>query len=92
MYTNIIICHSVRRLTDSFPIITLYIVKLLFYSSKTVSFLKFISQSNLKESMLRTFGALGIFINKELVKKVIRRRASRFIGTFIADSFTVKSK
>lgn len=46
----------------------------------------------LKDSMLRTLGALGIVINKELAKKVMRRRASKFIGTLIADSFTVKSK
>lgn len=47
--------------------------------------------TDLNESMSRTFGAFGIFINKEFVKKVIRRRASRFIGTFMADSFSVKS-
>lgn len=49
-------------------------------------------RSYLKDSMLRTLGAGGIFINKELAKKVMRRRASKFIGTLIADSFTVKSK
>lgn len=42
--------------------------------------------------MLRTFGALGMFIKREFAKKVIRRRASKFVGTFIADSFTVRSK
>lgn len=50
------------------------------------------SRTDLKENILRTFGAGGIIINKEFVKKVIRRRASKFIGTFIADSLTVKSK
>lgn len=29
---------------------------------------------------------------KEFAKKVMRRRASKFIGTFIADSLTVRSK
>jgi predicted acyltransferase len=42
--------------------------------------------------MSRTFGAFGMFINKEFAKKVIRRRASKFDGTFMADSFVVKSK
>uniref|UniRef100_A0A2P2P9B8 Uncharacterized protein n=1 Tax=Rhizophora mucronata TaxID=61149 RepID=A0A2P2P9B8_RHIMU len=41
--------------------------------------------------MSRTLGAGGIFINKEFAKKVIRRRASRLEGTFIADSLVVKS-
>lgn len=49
-------------------------------------------KTDLKESMLRTFGALGMSINNEFAKKVILRRASKFIGTLIADSFTVKSK
>ena len=43
------------------------------------------------ESMFRTLGASGISINKELVKKVRRLLASRFEGTSIADSFTVRS-
>lgn len=47
---------------------------------------------DLKDIILRTFGADGIFINKEFAKKVILRRASKFIGTFIADSLTVNSK
>ena len=50
------------------------------------------SRTDLKESILRTFGAGGIIINKEFVKNVIRRRASKFVGTFMADSLTVKSK
>lgn len=50
------------------------------------------SRTNLKESILRTFGADGMVMNKEFVKKVIRRRASKFIGTFMADSLTVRSK
>lgn len=48
--------------------------------------------TDLKESMSRTFGALGIFMYKEFVKKVMRRRASIFIGTLMADSLTVRSK
>lgn len=42
--------------------------------------------------MLRTFGASGIAINKELAKKDIRLLASRLDGTSIADSFTVSNK
>ena len=48
--------------------------------------------TNLKDNMSRTLGAFGIFINKEFAKNVIRRRASIFWGTFMADSLTVKSK
>jgi len=48
--------------------------------------------TNLKDNISRTLGAFGIFINKEFAKNVIRRRASIFCGTFIADSLTVKSK
>lgn len=48
--------------------------------------------TNLKDNMSRTLGASGIFINNEFAKNVIRRRASRFWGTFMADSLTVKSK
>jgi len=44
------------------------------------------------DNMLRTFGALGIAINKELAKKVIRLLASRLDGTSIADSFTVNNR
>lgn len=61
-------------------------------SQKTSILRKFMMGTDLKDSMLRTFGALGMIINKELAKKVMRRRASKFIGTLIADSFTVKSK
>lgn len=31
-------------------------------------------------------------MNKELLKKEIRRRASKFVGTSIADSFTVSKR
>lgn len=48
--------------------------------------------SDLNESILRTLGARGISMNKELVKNAILLRASRFVGTSMADSFTVKSK
>lgn len=51
-----------------------------------------ITMTNLKDIMSRTLGAFGIFINKEFAKNVIRRRASKFWGTFMADSLTVKSK
>jgi hypothetical protein len=37
--------------------------------------------SDLNDIMLRTCGALGIFINSEFEKKVILRRASKFVGT-----------
>lgn len=46
----------------------------------------------LKESIFLTRGARGISINSEFEKKAILLRASRFMGTSIADSFTVKSK
>lgn len=42
--------------------------------------------------MLRTFGARGISINKEVAKNDIRLRASRFEGMSIAVSLTVSSK
>lgn len=47
---------------------------------------------HLNESILRTRGARGISINKELVKNEILLRASRFVGTSMADSFTVKRR
>jgi hypothetical protein len=46
----------------------------------------------LKESILRTGGGLGISMNNELVKNVIRLCASRSEGTSIADSFVLRSK
>lgn len=46
----------------------------------------------LKESIFLTRGARGISIKSEFEKKAILLRASRFVGTSIADSFTVKSK
>lgn len=42
--------------------------------------------------MLRTLGADGISINNEFVKNVILLRASRFKGTSLADSLTVRSR
>jgi len=44
-----------------------------------------------KDSIFRTLGADGIFINNELLKKVIRLLASKLDGTSIADSLTVSS-
>lgn len=44
-----------------------------------------------KDSIFRTLGADGIFINNELLKKVIRLVASKLDGTSIADSLTVSS-
>jgi hypothetical protein len=41
--------------------------------------------------MLRTGGALGILIKSEFAKKVILRRASKFVGTYMADSFVVNN-
>jgi hypothetical protein len=49
-------------------------------------------ETNLKESILRTLGARGMSMNSELVKNDILRRASRLVGTSIADSFTVKRR
>jgi hypothetical protein len=49
-------------------------------------------ENNLNDSILRTLGARGMSMNRELVKKAILRRASRFVGTSIADSFTVKRR
>lgn len=47
---------------------------------------------HLKESIFLTRGARGISMNNEFVKNVILRRASRFVGTSTADSFTVRSR
>lgn len=41
--------------------------------------------------MLQTGGALGILIKSEFAKKVILRRASKFVGTYMADSFVVNN-
>lgn len=46
--------------------------------------------TDLKENIVRTGGAWGIFMNKELLKNSKRRRASKFTGTFKADSLIVK--
>jgi hypothetical protein len=45
-----------------------------------------------KGNICRTFGALGIDIKRELAKKDILLLASRFVGTSIADSFTVSRR
>jgi len=42
--------------------------------------------------MLRTFGAIGMSINKEFEKKEIRLLASKLDGTSMADSFVVSNK
>ena len=71
------------------------IIHRIFLSSEisfNISVNKCSTMTDLKEIMSRTFGALGIFINKEFAKKVIRRHASKFFGTFTADSLTVKRK
>lgn len=49
-------------------------------------------RTNENDSILRTLGANGMSINKELEKKEMRLLASRFDGTSIADSFTVSNK
>lgn len=46
----------------------------------------------LNDSILRTRGARGIFMKSELEKNAILRRASRFVGTSVADSLTVKRR
>lgn len=48
--------------------------------------------TDLKERISLTLGAVGIFINNELAKNVIRRRASEFRGTSAADSLKVRRK
>lgn len=48
--------------------------------------------SDLNDSILRTRGASGMSMNKEFEKNAILRRASRFVGTSIADSFTVRRR
>lgn len=48
--------------------------------------------SDLNDSIFRTLGAAGIFIKREVAKKEMRLRASKFAGTSIALSFTVSSK
>jgi hexokinase len=53
---------------------------------------KLLYENNLNESILRTLGARGMSMNREFVKNAILRRASRFVGTSIADSFTVKRR
>lgn len=55
-------------------------------------FSKLLYENNLNESILRTLGARGMSMNREFVKNAILRRASRLVGTSIADSFTVKRR
>jgi hypothetical protein len=45
-----------------------------------------------KGNIFRTLGAFGISINREFAKNDIRLLASRFVGTSIADSFTVSRR
>lgn len=47
---------------------------------------------NLNDNMLRTFGALGISIKREVAKNEIRLRASKFEGMSSVVSLTVRSK
>lgn len=44
------------------------------------------------DNILRTLGAAGMSMNKELEKKEMRLLASKFEGTSIADSLTVSNK
>lgn len=53
---------------------------------------KYKMEQHLNDSILRTFGALGIFINREVAKNDIRLLASRFDGIYIAVSSTVSNK
>lgn len=50
------------------------------------------NNENLKDSMLRTFGARGISMNREVAKNDIRLLASRFEGISMAASLIVSSK
>jgi len=45
-----------------------------------------------KGNIFRTLGAFGISIKREFAKNDIRLLASRFVGTSIADSFTVSRR
>jgi len=45
-----------------------------------------------KESIFRTFGAVGMSINNEFEKKEMRLLASKLDGTSMADSFTVSNR
>lgn len=47
---------------------------------------------NLKDSILRIFGAMGISVKSEVAKNEIRLRASKLAGTSMALSFTVSNK
>ena len=49
------------------------------------------NENDLNGVISRTRLAFGKFMNSEFVKNCNRRRASRFLGTFAADSFMVKS-
>ncbi len=60
--------------------------------SRTSVSVRIIVAVHLKESMFRTRGARGMSMNNEFVKKAIRRRASRFSGTSMADSRSVNKR
>ena len=49
-------------------------------------------KNHLSESILRTCGAVGMFMNREVEKNDMRLRASKLVGTSIALSLTVSSK
>lgn len=49
-------------------------------------------RTHLNDNILRTFGALGMFIKREVAKNEIRLRASKFEGIYIALSLTVSNK
>lgn len=59
-----------------------------FFSKKKKSL---ISTLDLKDNILRTFGARGISMKREVEKNEIRLRASRLEGTSRALSLTVRS-
>lgn len=49
-------------------------------------------KKHLNDNILRTFGALGMSIKREVAKNDIRLLASRFDGIYIAVSLTVSNK
>uniref|UniRef100_A0A0A9GXU1 ATGSL11 (Glucan synthase-like 11) n=1 Tax=Arundo donax TaxID=35708 RepID=A0A0A9GXU1_ARUDO len=59
-------------------------------TEKSTSSLKY-GVKTLKDIMLRTCGALGIFMKSEFAKNLILRLASKFVGTYIADSFVANN-
>lgn len=46
----------------------------------------------LNDNILRTVGAIGIFIKREVAKKEMRLRASKLVGISIALSLTESNK